>query len=148
MNMGIQKIMVVGSGLMGGGIAQVCAQAKLDVLLYDVSPKALEKALGSMAWSVGKLLDKGSLQETVATIMGRIVTIQDVAQGKEVDLVIEAVFEDRDLKQEIFRRLDRSCGPDTLFASNTSAIPITDLAAVTSRPNQFFGASFFSAPCP
>lgn len=143
-NMGIQKIMVVGSGLMGSGIAQVCAQARRDVLLHDVSGEALQKAVKNIEWSVGKLIEKGTLGETRPTIMGRIKTIQDPSAGKDADLVIEAVFENLELKQEIFRRLDGICNPGTLFASNTSAIPITDLAAVTSRPNKFMGLHFFS----
>ncbi len=144
MDMGIQKIMVVGAGLMGSGIAQVCAQAKRDVLLHDVSQAALKKALVSIEWSVGKLVEKGTLGEDRATILGRIRTVQDISPGKDVDLVIEAVFEDRELKLEIFRRLETSCCAQTLFASNTSAIPITELAAATSRPNQFIGLHFFS----
>ena len=107
--MGIQKIMVVGAGLMGSGIAQVCAQAGLDVLLHDVSHEALKKAVKSIEWSVGKLVEKGTLSETRATIIGRIETIQDIAPGKSADLVIEAVFEDFELKQEIFGRLDKAC---------------------------------------
>ena len=142
--MPIQKIMVVGSGLMGSGIAQVCAQAGLDVLLSDVSHEALEKALKNIEWSVGKLIDKGILGETRSTILSRISTIQDLEPGKDVDLAIEAVFENCELKQETFRRLDKICGPGTLFASNTSAIPITDIAAVTSRPDRFMGLHFFS----
>jgi len=142
--MRIQKIMIVGSGLMGSGIAQVCAQAGLDVLLNDVSNEALEKALKSIEWSVGKLIDKGILGETRSTILSRISAIQDLGPGKGVDLAIEAVFENCELKQETFRRLDKVCGPETLFASNTSAIPITDLAAVTSRPDKFMGLHFFS----
>jgi len=142
--MAIQKIMVVGSGLMGSGIAQVCAQAGRDVLLYDVSAEALQKAVKSIEWSVGKLIEKGTLRETGSAVIGRIKMIQDLSAGKDVDLVIEAVFEERELKQDIFRRLDRICSPGTLFASNTSAIPITDLAAVTSRPDKFMGLHFFS----
>jgi len=142
--MGIQKILIVGSGLMGGGIAQVCAQAGLDVLLSDVSHEALEKALKNIEWSVGKLVDKGVLEDTRSTILNRISTIQDLASGKDVDLAIEAVYENCELKQETFKRLDKICGPGTLFASNTSAIPITDLAAVTSRPDKFMGLHFFS----
>ena len=142
--MGIQKILIVGSGLMGGGIAQVCAQAGLDVLLSDVSHEALEKALKNIEWSVGKLVDKGILEDTRSTILNRISTIQDLASGKDVDLAIEAVYENCELKQETFKRLDKICGPGTLFASNTSAIPITDLAAVTSRPDKFMGLHFFS----
>jgi 3-hydroxybutyryl-CoA dehydrogenase len=144
LGMDIQKIMVVGSGLMGSGIAQVCAQAGLDVLLHDVSDGALQKAVKSIEWSVGKLVEKGILSETRATIIGRIETIQDIASGKSADLVIEAVFEDFQLKQEIFRRLDKACNSGTLFASNTSAIPITELAAATNRPNKFMGLHFFS----
>ena len=142
--MGIQKILIVGSGLMGSGIAQVCAQAGLDVLLSDVSHEALEKALKNIEWSVGKLVDKGVLEDTRSTILNRISTIQDLASGKDVDLAIEAVYENCELKQETFKRLDKICGPGTLFASNTSAIPITDLAAVTSRPDKFMGLHFFS----
>lgn len=142
--MGIQKVMIVGSGLMGSGIAQVCAQAGLDVLLSDVSPEALEKALKTIEWSVGKLVDKGILEETRSTILSRISTIQDLRSGKDVDLAIEAIFENRELKQETFKRLDKICGPETLFASNTSAIPITDLASVTCRPDKFMGLHFFS----
>lgn len=142
--MGIQKILIVGSGLMGSGIVQVCAQAGLDVLLSDVSHEALEKALKNIEWSVGKLVDKGVLEDTRSTILNRISTIQDLASGKDVDLVIEAVYENCEIKQETFKRLDKICGPGTLFASNTSAIPITDLAAVTSRPDKFMGLHFFS----
>jgi 3-hydroxybutyryl-CoA dehydrogenase len=142
--MDIQKIMVVGSGLMGSGIAQVCAQAGLDVLLNDVSQMALEKALKNIEWSLGKLIEKGILKERRETILGRITAVQDLAAGKDVHLVIEAVFESLDLKQEIFRRLDTVCNSQTLLASNTSAIPITDLASVTSRPEQFMGLHFFS----
>jgi 3-hydroxybutyryl-CoA dehydrogenase len=142
--MGIRKIMVVGSGLMGGGIAQVCAQAGLDVLLQDISVNALKKALKNIEWSVDKLVEKGILRETRAAIIDRITTIQDPAPRDDADLVIEAVFEDRALKQEIFEHLDRLCGRETFFASNTSAIPITDLAAVTRRPDKFMGLHFFS----
>jgi len=122
----------------------VCAQAGLDVLLSDVSHEALEKALKNIEWSVGKLVDKGILEDTRSTILNRISTIQDLASGKDVDLVIEAVYENCEIKQETFKRLDKICGPGTLFASNTSAIPITDLAAVTSRPDKFMGLHFFS----
>ena len=135
--MDIQKIMVVGSGLMGSGIAQVSAQAGRDVLLYEVSDETLQKAVKNIEWSVGQLIEKGTLGETSSTIIGRIKTIQDLPTGKDVDLVIEAVFEQCELKQEIFRLLDGICSPGTLFASNTSAIPITDIAAATSRPNKF-----------
>ena len=142
--MAIQKVMIVGSGLMGSGIAQVCAQAGIDVVLSDVSEKALEKALKNIAWSVDKFIQKGRLSEDHDTIMGRISTVQDIAAGADVDLAIEAVFEKIELKQEIFAALDKACGPNTLIASNTSAIPITELAAMTQRPEKVLGIHFFS----
>jgi 3-hydroxybutyryl-CoA dehydrogenase len=142
--MDIQKMMVVGSGLMGGGIAQVCAQAGIGVFLNDVSAEALERALKTIAWSVDKLIQKGSLLEDRETIMGRISPVQDFTAGAGVDLAIEAVFEKLELKQEIFKALDAACGPQTLIASNTSAIPITELAAMTRRPEKVLGIHFFS----
>ena len=142
--MGIQKVLVVGSGLMGSGIAQVCAQAGIQVLLYDVSKDALVNAIKTIDWSVGKFIEKGKLDEDRDSIMARIHLITDITDGKEVDLALEAVFEKLELKQEIFQKLDKSCSPDTLIASNTSAIPITELAAVTNRPDKVLGLHFFS----
>jgi len=142
--MGIQKVLVVGSGLMGSGIAQVCAQAGIQVLLYDVSKDALVNAIKTIDWSVGKFIEKGKLGEDRDSIMARIHLITDITDGKEVDLAIEAVFEKLELKQEVFRKLDKSCSPDALLASNTSAIPITELAAVTNRPEKVLGLHFFS----
>jgi 3-hydroxybutyryl-CoA dehydrogenase len=142
--MGIQKVLVVGSGLMGSGIAQVCAQAGIQVLLHDVSKDALVKALKTIDWSVGKFIEKSKLDEDRDSIMARIRLITDFNDGKEVDLAIEAVFEKLELKQELFQKLDKSCSPDTLIASNTSAIPITELAAVTNRPEKVLGLHFFS----
>ena len=142
--MDIQKVLVVGSGLMGSGIAQVCAQAGIQVLLYDVSKDALVNAIKTIDWSVGKFIEKGKLDEDRDSIMARIRLITDITDGKEVDLAIEAVFEKLELKQEIFQKLDKSCSPDTLIASNTSAIPITELAAVTNRPDKVLGLHFFS----
>jgi 3-hydroxybutyryl-CoA dehydrogenase len=136
--------MVVGAGLMGSGIAQVCAQAGIDVFLNDAAAEALDKAIKTIEWSVGKFIEKGKLTEDQHTIIGRISTIKDLEKGKDVDLVIEAVFEQLELKQEIFKKLDRLCAAPTLLASNTSAIPISDLAAVTDRADRVLGLHFFS----
>jgi 3-hydroxybutyryl-CoA dehydrogenase len=140
----IKKIMVVGSGLMGGGIAQVCAQAGFEVWLNDVAKESLDKAMASIEWSLNKLVNKGILKESTETIINRINPMLEITAGKHVDLAIEAVFEDRELKQNLFRQLDRICDQETLFASNTSAIPITGLAAVTQRAEKFMGLHFFS----
>jgi len=142
--MNIQKVMVIGSGLMGSGIAQVCAQAGVQVFLHDVSKDVLAKAIQNIDWSVGKFIEKGKLSEDIDSIMARIRLITDLNDGKEVDLAIEAVYESLELKQDVFRNIDKNCPPDTLIASNTSAIPITELAAVTNRPDKVLGLHFFS----
>ena len=140
----IQKVMVIGSGLMGSGIAQVCAQSGIQVLLNDVSAEALERARKNITWSVGKFVEKGKLSEDVEAIMARITTTQNIKASVDVDLAIEAVFEKIELKQEIFKVLDQACAEKTLIASNTSAIPITELAAMTGRSDRVLGLHFFS----
>ena len=129
---------------MGSGIAQVCAQAGIEVYLHDVSKDALVKAIKTIDWSVGKFIEKGKLKEDRDSIMSRIQLITDFNDGKRVDLAVEAVYERLELKQDIFQKLDRICHPDALIASNTSAIPITELAAVTNRPEKVLGLHFFS----
>jgi 3-hydroxybutyryl-CoA dehydrogenase len=141
--MAIEQVFIAGSGLMGSGIAQVCAQSGISVILYDASAKALEKGMQSITWSVGKLVEKKRLSEERDVILKRITTVDTMA-AEHADLAIEAVFEKLAVKQEIFEKLDTLCKPEALLASNTSAIPITDLAAVTSRPEQVLGLHFFS----
>ena len=142
--MDIKKVIVVGSGLMGSGIAQVCAQAGIQVFLNDASEDALNKAIKNIEWSVGKFIEKGKLTEEKKTILGRITPIKNLEKGKDVDLAIEAVFEQLELKQQIFEKLDQLCTAQTLLASNTSAIPTSDLAAVTQRADKVLGLHFFS----
>jgi 3-hydroxybutyryl-CoA dehydrogenase len=142
--MEIKKVLVVGSGLMGSGISQVCAQSGIEVILNDVSDQALSKARNSIEWSVGKLVEKGKLGENQQAIVGRIQFCAKLDQLDNVDLAIEAVFEDLEVKQPLLKMLDERCPPTTLIASNTSAIPITELAGVTKRPEQVLGLHFFS----
>jgi 3-hydroxybutyryl-CoA dehydrogenase len=142
--MSIQKAFIVGSGLMGGGIAQVCAQAGIQVYMNDVRREVLDRTIKNIDWSVGKLVEKEKLTEKVETIMSRIHAETDFTIVSQVDLVIEAIFEKLDLKQEIFKQLGEMCGVETLIASNTSAIPITELAAVTKRPGRVLGLHFFN----
>ncbi|MFP3981261.1 MAG: 3-hydroxyacyl-CoA dehydrogenase family protein [Desulfobacterales bacterium] len=142
--MAVKSVFVVGSGLMGAGIAQVSAQAGMNVCITDKSEEALKKGLDNISWSVGKFAEKGKISEDKDTVMGRIQALSDMGPAKDADLVIEAVFENLELKQQIFSDLDSVCGADTLMASNTSAIPITELAAVTSRPEKVLGIHFFS----
>lgn len=142
--MNINNVLVVGAGLMGSGIAQVCAQAGIHVWLNDVSRKVLDSACGNIDWSVAKLIEKGKLSEDHGTIMRRITTLADVKASPEIDLAVEAVFEDIELKRHVFETLDRACPPKALLASNTSAIPITEIAAATRRPEKVLGIHFFS----
>ena len=142
--MEIKKVLVVGSGLMGSGIAQVCAQAGIHVFLNDVSRKALDKALKNIEWSVDKFIEKGKLTEEKKTVIDRITLTRNLDPAKDIDLAIEAVFEQLELKQRIFGELDQICGAHTLLASNTSAIPISELAAVTRRADKVLGLHFFS----
>ena len=140
----IKKIFIVGAGLMGSGIAQVCAQSGINVILNDISKEAIDKGLKDIAWSVSKFIEKGNLREDKETILNRIKTDDDVSSAADADLAIEAVFEKLELKQEIFRKLDEACQQNTILASNTSAIPITELGSMTKRPEKVLGIHFFS----
>jgi 3-hydroxybutyryl-CoA dehydrogenase len=142
--MDIKKIFIVGSGLMGSGIAQVCAQRGLEVVLYDIDGEALKRALKSIEWSVGKFIEKGELKEEKGIIMGRIKTASDFSEAGTCGLLIEAVFENQDLKKEIFEKMDSLSRPEALIASNTSSIPITELAVATKRRERVLGLHFFS----
>jgi 3-hydroxybutyryl-CoA dehydrogenase len=142
--MGVQQVLVTGAGLMGSGIAQVCAQAGLRVWLHDVSPGALERARQEIGRSVGKLAQKGRLAEPVEAVLERVAFVGDLEAGAAADLAVEAVFEDRAVKREVFRRLAEVCRPEALLATNTSAIPVSELAAAASRPERVLGLHFFS----
>ena len=145
--MEFNRVLVVGAGLMGGGIAQVCAQAGLKVDLYDLTREALDKAFQSISWSVGKLVEKGKVGGTAEEIMARISLASGLETAGQADLVIEAVFENLEIKQEVFTKIDQAAGPNTILATNTSAIPVTVLAAGLSRPDRMLGLHFFS-PAP
>jgi 3-hydroxybutyryl-CoA dehydrogenase len=141
----VQQVAVVGAGLMGGGIAQVAAAAGYDVVLRDVTPEALERGLGAIRSSYAKLVEKGRLEQDAAdAALARITTTTDLGAVASADLVVEAVFEKLEVKADVFRELDRLCKDDAVLASNTSAIPITSIAAVTSRPESVVGTHFFS----
>jgi 3-hydroxybutyryl-CoA dehydrogenase len=142
--MQIKKVFVVGAGVMGGGIAQVCAQAGIEVILNDVSQAALENSIKTISWSMDKFIEKGKLSEDKETLMGRIQTAVDFSEAEDTDFVVEAVFENMNLKKEVFKKLDQICKPETLLFSNTSAIPITELASAVDRPAQVGGLHFFN----
>jgi 3-hydroxybutyryl-CoA dehydrogenase len=147
--MPIERVFILGAGLMGSGIAQVCAQAGLEVTLCDVEGGALARARESIAWSARKLVEKGAVAGPLEAILGRVQTTGVDTDAARADLVIEAVYERLELKREVFARLDRVAAPHALIASNTSALSITELAAATSapRPERVLGLHFFS-PAP
>ncbi|MGB9616607.1 MAG: 3-hydroxyacyl-CoA dehydrogenase family protein [Desulfomonilaceae bacterium] len=140
----IKSVFVAGAGAMGSGIAQVCAQSGLTVFLHDVSASVLEKSRERIAWSVAKLIERGALSESKETILSRITLAEDLSAASHADLVIEAVFDDPALKARIFRTLDDLCKVTCILASNTSAIPITNLASSTNRPDKVVGLHFFN----
>ncbi len=142
--MDIKKVFIVGSGLMGSGIAQVCAQSGMEVLLNDVTQEFIDKGLKNIAWSVGKFVEKGKLKEPAETILKRITPCLDFSRAAEADLAMEVVFEKLEVKKEIFAKFDQFCKAGALMASNTSAIPITEIAAATKRPENVVGMHFFS----
>lgn len=142
--MAIKRVFVIGSGLMGGGIAQACAQAGLEVKLTDAQPEAAAKALKTIAWSVGKLVDKGRVKGSAEEIMARIEAVEGFGAAAQADLAIEAVFENLEIKLEVFGAVDKAAGPETIIASNTSAISISRLALATDRPDKVLGLHFFS----
>lgn len=140
-----QQVAVVGAGLMGSGIAQVCAVAGYDVVLQDVSGESLDRARSSITQSLARFVAKERISEPDAGLaLKRITTTTELADVADADIVVEAVFEKLDVKTEIFTTLDAVCKPGAILGTNTSAIPITSIAAATSRPENVVGIHFFS----
>jgi 3-hydroxybutyryl-CoA dehydrogenase len=143
--MEIRKIGVIGAGQMGSGIAQVAAQAGYEVVLRDLEVSFIERGLSSIRRSIGKLLEKGRLDQSAHdAALARIATTTHLADLKDCDLVIEAIVEHEPSKLELFRELDQLVKPEAILASNTSSIPITRLAAATRRPERFIGMHFMN----
>jgi 3-hydroxybutyryl-CoA dehydrogenase len=142
--MKIKKIFVAGAGLMGGGIAQVCAQAGYDVTMRDVSDDILEKSLKAIRWSVGKFVEKGKVEGSVEDIMERLKVTTDLADAADADFVFEAIIENLEAKRDLFSELDKICSEHTILATNTSAIPVTEIAVATQRVPKIAGTHFFS----
>ncbi|MFI9582307.1 3-hydroxyacyl-CoA dehydrogenase family protein [Streptomyces sp. NPDC052236] len=140
-----RKLAVIGAGLMGSGIAQVSAQAGWEVVLRDVTDAALTRGRDGIKASFDKFVAKGKLEAADAdAALARITTTTDLDAVADADIVVEAVFEKLDVKHDIFRTLDKLVRDEAVLASNTSAIPITKIAAVTERPERVIGAHFFS----
>lgn len=143
--MEIKKIGVLGAGTMGNGIAQVCALSGHDVVMRDIEDRFLENGMNAIQKSLSKGVEKGKLTEDQKQeTLSRIHTTLKVEDLKDVDLVIEAVIENADLKKSVFQELDELVGDGVIFASNTSSISITELGAATQRPDKFIGMHFMN----
>lgn len=143
--MAMEKVGVIGAGQMGSGIAHVAALAGLDVIMLDVNPAALEKALAGIARNMDRQVQKGGVTaEARDAALARIATATDYGAFKDADIVIEAATEREEIKRKIFEALCPVLKPEAIVASNTSSIPITRLAAATDRPQRFIGMHFFN----
>ncbi|MEU4402792.1 3-hydroxyacyl-CoA dehydrogenase family protein [Micromonospora orduensis] len=139
------RLAVVGAGLMGSGIAQVAAQAGWQVTLRDLDDAATTRGLGGILKSLEKFAEKGRIEASeVEATLARITPTTDLEAAADADIVVEAVFERLEIKHEVFRALDKICKSDAVLATNTSAIPVTQIAAVTERPEAVVGTHFFS----
>jgi enoyl-CoA hydratase/3-hydroxyacyl-CoA dehydrogenase len=144
----VKKITVLGSGIMGHGIAQVCAMAGYNVTLRDIESSLLDKALEKVKWSLSKLVEKQKITQIEADrIFHRITPEVDLELSlRDTDLLIEAVPEDLGLKKKVYTDVDKFAEEKTVYASNTSTLPITEMAALTGRPERFIGLHFFNPP--
>ncbi len=143
--MEIKKIAVIGAGTMGNGITQVFAQNGFPVTMIDIKDEFLERGVKAIDRSLSRLVKKERIDDTAKSeIIGRITTSTKVSDAAPADLVIEAIFEDFEVKSKVFKELDSKCGKKTIFASNTSSISITELAAGTSRPGKYIGMHFMN----
>ena len=141
----VRKVGVVGCGVMGAGIVEVCARAGLDVLYVEAGPDLVERGRSRIEASILRAVERGKLSEGQREEeLGRIAGTTSIEDLADRDLVIEAATEHSDTKREVFRRLDEVTGPEVILASNTSSIPIVDLAAATKRPELVVGLHFFN----
>ncbi|MFM2438084.1 MAG: hypothetical protein RLZ55_901, partial [Actinomycetota bacterium] len=140
-----KKVVVLGAGMMGAGIAYSCARAGMDVVLKDVSKESAEKGKAYSQTILDKAVSRGKMTEAARDeVLGRITATDDVAEAKGADLLIEAVFEDPALKAKVFAEVEPVLAPDALLCSNTSTLPVTGLAEGVTRPKDFIGLHFFS----
>ncbi len=142
--MAIKKIGVVGAGTMGTGIAQVAATSGFEVVLNDVADDLIERSLKIVDKSLTKLKEKGKIEEDKDKIISRIKTTTRLADIKDVDFAVEAVFEDFEVKKKLLEELDKILKPTVILTTNTSSISITRLAALTNRPDKFMGMHFMN----
>ena len=143
--MAIEKVGVVGCGLMGSGIAQVSAQAGFQTVVREVNAELVEKGLKGIEKNLARLVEKGTFTEAAKTeVRGRLKGTTSLDEMKDCDVIVEAIIEQLPVKRELFSILDALCPAHTIFASNTSSLTITEIAAATKRPERFVGLHFFN----
>lgn len=143
--MTIKKVMVIGAGQMGGGIAQVCAQAGYEVLLNDIKDEYYERGIGVITKNLARNVEKGRMTEDdKIAVLNRITKSLDLQDAKNVDIVIEAAVENMDIKRSIFAQLDDIAPAHAILATNTSSLPITEIAEATKRPEKVIGMHFMN----
>ncbi len=143
--MQMDKILVVGAGQMGSGIAQVAAQSGYSVCLYDIDSKALEKGKASVIKNLDRQVEKGKLSsEEKEAALSRLSCVESLKSGNDASFVIEAAVEDMEIKAKIFAEIDSLLPKETIFATNTSSLPITEIASHTGRPEKFIGMHFMN----
>ena len=143
--MAIQKVMVIGAGQMGSGIAQVCAQAGYEVILNDMKDEFFERGLNTITKNLARDVEKGrKTEEEKSDVLARITKSLTIEDAKNADIIIEAAVENMDIKQSIFKQLDEIAPKHAILATNTSSLPITEIAAVTKRPEQVIGMHFMN----
>ncbi|MFS0876516.1 3-hydroxybutyryl-CoA dehydrogenase [Solibacillus isronensis] len=143
--MAIQKVMVIGAGQMGSGIAQVCAQAGYEVILNDMKDEFFERGLNTITKNLARDVEKGrKTEEEKSGVLARITKSLTIEDAKNADIIIEAAVENMDIKQSIFKQLDEIAPKRAILATNTSSLPITEIAAVTKRPEQVIGMHFMN----
>ena len=144
--MEIKKICVLGAGLMGAGIAQTAAQAGFDVSIRDLEDRFVENGMASIKNNLDRAVSKGKMEKDEAQkVMGRVKGTIDLKEAaSDADMVIEAIIEIMEVKKQVYKELDTLCKKETIFASNTSGLSITEMASVTQRPGQVIGMHFFN----
>lgn len=143
--MEIKKPFVLGAGIMGAGIGQLCAQKGYEVFVTDVSEEIIGKAKEKVTRGLQRRIEKGKItQEDMDSVLSRMNWSTDLNMARESNFVIEAVFENPDLKKEIFKNLDSICSPETILATNTTALSVSEIASATQRPDKVIGMHFFN----
>lgn len=143
--MDIKKPFVIGAGIMGAGVGQLCAQQGYEVTVVDISEEIVEKAKGKVRAGLSRRVEKGKItQDEMESVLSRINWSTDLDLAKECDLVVEAASENLGVKKEVFKKLDSICLPETILATNTTALSVSEIASATSRPDKVIGMHFFN----